>query len=827
MIFKSLSALYQRSILVLNENEKRWNISPFWFGFYFVLIVGLIVYLVLPLFLPHLFNEGILIFFPDPQFYHQLALQTAQLPWLDFSFLPEKQFPAGILAFLYKVTGISKPVIVLPILGLLAGLTIRGIASCLDALGVRGRWWPILIGVLFTVTPTSLSWMIYPFKDAFIVPGVILIAWAFIAVSLKRALARHFISLIIGSIVVFSNKSNLAELFFLGAFFAFLLTFKKREGKKSRLSFFALSLIIFGSLGYLNIGLIDVSTYQNSNRWKSIPGGDIVNKPLMALAASRDKFLIDKSYGSTNFLTDVHLEGGLDTILFLPRALQLVLLEPFPWRESAREGTRGILFTLVQLEMLLVYASLFFLLFVGKKNWTTAVLVCLVLSLPVLVALGVAYPNIGIINRYRFPFLILIKMAGLAALWNSSRFKWPGRLLMWVDPPEIAREKKKVLFLVPDDVTFIIQRLVMAQGVQKAGYDVHIAAEDTGVSDKIRELGFTFHRLDLNRGGLNPFADFKPFLKLVFFLSKQRPDILQCVSIKPVLYGATAGTIVGLKRIVCLVNGLGYAFEGNNFKGKIVKRIAMALYRNALALPGIRVIFQNPDDRAYFIDNELVAANKTLLIRGSGVNMEKFKTTPQPNNPRPVILFVGRLLWNKGIKELVEASRILKLEKLEFNLKIVGGPDDRNPEAVPEAYLKSLHEEGIIEWVGRQSDMPKFYREADIVCLPTQYKEGLPLTLLEAASTGRTLVATDVPGCREIVRNGVNGYLVPPKSISELADALRILIKSSELRKKYGEKSAQIVKEEFSAEIIQMQLVSTYESLLNDSSPRADNLVHV
>jgi glycosyltransferase involved in cell wall biosynthesis len=322
---------------------------------------------------------------------------------------------------------------------------------------------------------------------------------------------------------------------------------------------------------------------------------------------------------------------------------------------------------------------------------------------------------------------------------------------------------------------------------------------------------------------MNPFADFKPFMKLIFFLAKERPDILQCVSIKPVIYGSTAGAVVGLKRIVCLVNGLGYAFEGKNVKGNIIQYIAKALYRNALALPGIRVIFQNPDDRDFFVESKLVDAQKTLLIRGSGVNMQKFAPSPQPNNPIPVVLYVGRLLWSKGIRELIEATKILKSENIAFTLKVVGAPDEKNPEAVPREYLEKLHQEGLIEWLGRQTDMPKFYREADIICLPTQYKEGLPLTLLEAASIGRALIATDVPGCREIVRNGENGILVKPKDIESLRQALATLILDAELLKKYGFRSTEIVQSEFSAEIIQKQLVKVYESLLFDSMPSLDN----
>jgi glycosyltransferase involved in cell wall biosynthesis len=386
---------------------------------------------------------------------------------------------------------------------------------------------------------------------------------------------------------------------------------------------------------------------------------------------------------------------------------------------------------------------------------------------------------------------------------------------MWVDPPVIDRPRKKVLFLVVDSMAFYVQRLVMAKGVQAAGYEVHVAGADAGAVDKIEELGFTFHKMDLNRGGINPFADLIPFIKLVFFLAKQRPDILQCVSIKQVLYGATAGTIVGLKNIVCLINGLGYAFEGNDFKGKVIKKIAIALYQNALALPGIRVIFQNPDDQNYFIENKIVEKEKTVLIRGSGVDMTKFAPTPQPNNDVPVVLFVGRLLKSKGIFDLIEAAKTLKAEGIKFTLRVVGEPDDRNPEAISKEEITKLHKEGIVDWVGRQSDMPKFYREADIICLPTLYKEGLPLTLLEAASIGRALIATDVPGCREIVRNGENGCLVKPKDLKDLENALRQLVTDKDLRIQMGNTSTRIIKDEFSSHIIQAELLKVYLSLIH------------
>lgn len=842
------SALAKQYVEVANlgkrpvEEAARWVASPFWIGLMGVLLLGAIFHLVLPLFAPHLFADGMTIFLKDAHTYHRLALEVAHESWSEFSFRPAGQFPAGILAFLYKLTSIHRPIVMLPLLGILAGLTIRAIASCLDVLGVRGRWWPLVIGISFTVTPTSFSWMIYPHKDAFIVPGVLLLAWTLMSVTLRRIRFRHFFSLLLGGFLVFTSKPYFAEIFIAGTVLALPVAWKypaSQIGRYGRMIFFGFALFLFVLVGFWKGGYSDAGDgvtnsglssqeatsaqktprhHQLKVSWENLPGGLWVNKPLYALAYTRERFLFEREHGNTNFMPETYLRSAKDTLLFIPRALQLALLEPLPWNRTEGGGARQLVHLALKAEMLFVYLSLLFLLVSGRKALTTPVLICLCLALPFLVALGFAAPNIGTINRYRFPFLILIKLAGFAALWAADRKSWPGRLLMWVDPPKTVREKKQLLFLVPDDETFIIQRLVMARSAQAGGYEVHVACPDLGHAQKIREMGFIHHEIDLNRGGLNPIADLFKFIRLVFLLAKLRPDILHNVSIKPVIYGSTAGTIVGLKRIVNLVNGLGYAFERQGLKGEVVHAVAVALYRNALALPGVRVIFQNPDDRQYFIDYRMVEEHKTILIRGSGVDMKKFAPTPLPQTDTPVVLFVGRLLWSKGIRELIQAAQTLKAEGLRFRLLIVGAPDERNPEAVSPAEMKRWHEQGVLEWLGRQSDMPKFYREASIVCLPTNYREGLPLTLLEAASIGRSLVATDIPGCREVVREGVNGFLVPPKNPEKLADALRKLLQSEELRQRFGKASTHLVETEFSSVHVQRQLLAVYDSLFDDAA---------
>lgn len=827
--------------------EKRWVISPFWLGVVFVLITGAVLHLIVPLFAPHLFQDGMTTFLPDIHIFHQLAKDLAGQPLVNFLDI-QIYTPSLVLGLIYKLTGIHQPFMMLPVLAVLAGLTIRLQVSILDLLGVRGRWWPLVIAFVFTVTPTSFSWMIYPHKDAFIVPGFLMIVWALLSAVIQRPRLKHVSALFAGVLLMMSDKAYFAQILAVGILLSAIPILIKRASasiwfKRVGLILGFLVLLVTISINAKNYGVgaeidsniapvakavveVDVTNkkprhLESMAKWESFGGPKILDLPFRRMIYTRERFLYQRPHGDTNFLPELQIASSWDALAFLPRAMQLALLEPTPLRSQWSAGAaRGLVFVSLQLEMLLFYGLLVTLLISGRRLFKTEVLVCLMLAAPFLLALGYAMPNIGTINRYRFPFLLLIKLAGFAALWAADRHSWPGRLLTWVDPPKNLRAKKRVLFLVPDDATFIVQRLVMARAVQEGGYDVHVACPDLGHAQKIRDLGFTHHDIDLNRGGLNPLADVVAFLRLVFFLARLRPDILQNVSIKPVVYGSTAATIVGIRRVVNLVNGMGYAFDKKGLKGTVVYYIAVALYRNALAMPGIRVIFQNPTDRQYFIEHKLVDEHKTLLIRGSGVDMLKFKPSELPHTQVPTVLFVARLLWTKGIRELIGAATQVRADGHDFRLMIVGEPDDRNPDTVPRDVLEKWHKDGVIEWVGRQTDMPSFYLRADVVCLPSKYREGLPLTLLEAASMGRPLIATDIPGCREAVISGVNGILVPPGEVAPLADALTKLISSRPLREQYGRASSRLVETEFSSFHVKRQLLAVYDSLFDDALPQ-------
>ncbi len=803
-------------------------------GFVSSFVFGLIFLLVLPAIFPDSFTFGITNLLKDPQVFHLQAVEASRLGWSQWQLRPHGQFPSGLLAVFYKLLGFQHPVVLLPILSLMAGLSVRLTAAILDILGVRGRWWPVILSLILTITPTSFSWMVYPHKDAFIVPGFLLLAWALLAASIRKVLIRHYVAALSGIILICLNKQYFAEILLIcfSLIFPFLLLQKAQL--RSRIQRLGLLVVILTALVFaVRTNQSNYSTHGQSVSgysiedsaprhekivalWKPLKHFSFLDNKLRALSYTRERYLVRYNAGNTNYREDIQLDSANKAIAYFPHAIRLSFLEPVPWRYNWSGGwSRGVVFTALQLEMLLFYFLVAALIFAGRKAWNTQVLICLALALPFMLIFGYAVPNIGTINRYRFPFIMMIKIAGFAAIWASSRNQFPGRIIKWIDPPRDAGfsgEKKKLLFLVPDDETFLIQRLQMGKAALAGGFEVHVASQDSGRGEKIRQEGFVFHSLDLNRGGLNPIADIFAFTRLVFFMARLRPWLLHNVSIKPVLYGSLAAGIVGIPRTVNLVNGLGYAFERRGLKGKIISLIATIFYRNAMAFPGLKVIFQNPDDRQQFLDERLIDENKTLVIRGSGVDTSKFYASPQPNNPAPEVLFVGRLLKAKGLEHLVEASKILREKGIIFKIIVVGEPDERNPDTITQQQVSSWEEEGLIEWKGRQNDMPPIYRNADIVCLPSYYREGLPLTLLEAASSARPLVTTNNPGCREAVTDGITGFLVPIKDPQKLSEALEKLLLYPALRQKMGEAGRSKVEAEFSGEHVKRQLLAVYRS---------------
>jgi glycosyltransferase involved in cell wall biosynthesis len=371
---------------------------------------------------------------------------------------------------------------------------------------------------------------------------------------------------------------------------------------------------------------------------------------------------------------------------------------------------------------------------------------------------------------------------------------------------------RRLLFIVNDTTFFASHRLPIAVAAREAGFEVALAALDTGRVDEIRAQGIAYHPLAVDRTGVNPLRDVRLFWQLSRLIRTVRPTLLHTVTIKPVIYGGIAARLYRVPSLVSAVSGLGLVFIDQGRKTLLVRRVVRALYRLALGHKNSCAIFQNPDDRQHMVDAGLVPGERTVLIRGSGVDVDAFRPSPPPPGP-PLVIMPGRLLWQKGVGEFVEAARILRRQGVPLRMVLVGEPPAHNRASVPCAKIKTWVEQGLIEAWGHRSDMPQVYTDCHIVCLPSYYGEGVPLTLLEAAACGRPIVTTDMPGCREVVRDGDNGLLVPPRAAEALAEALRALAGDPARRLEMGRRGRERAVSEFALERVVAATLAVYERL--------------
>ena len=351
----------------------------------------------------------------------------------------------------------------------------------------------------------------------------------------------------------------------------------------------------------------------------------------------------------------------------------------------------------------------------------------------------------------------------------------------------------------------------MALGAQKNGYDVHIATPVSEHIHVVESKGFNFHPIPLNRSRINPFAEIKTFFALYRLYKRVCPDIVHHVTIKPVLYGGIADRLAGVHGVVSAISGLGFVFVSSGVLAQLRRFLVKQIYKFALGHNNLKVIFQNPDDCSLFIKSSLIDPNQAVLIRGSGVDTDFFIPFPEPDAGPFVVVMACRMLWNKGVKEFVCAAKQLKKKRIHARFVLVGDIDTDNPGSVPAEKLHKWDRERIIEWWGFKENMREIFRISHIVCLPSYYGEGIPKVLIEAASCGRAVVTTDMPGCREIVRHNKNGLLVPEKNPEALADAILKLVKKPDLRKKMGEYGRKYVESDFRVESVVSKTLDVYE----------------
>jgi glycosyltransferase involved in cell wall biosynthesis len=349
-----------------------------------------------------------------------------------------------------------------------------------------------------------------------------------------------------------------------------------------------------------------------------------------------------------------------------------------------------------------------------------------------------------------------------------------------------AGSPPKLIYLVTEDWYFRSHRMPMARAARDAGFEVVVATRVNTAADRqaIEAEGFRVVPLAWTRGSRNPVRELMEMAAIARLYRQEKPDIVHHVAMKPVLEGGIAAWIADVPAIVNALTGLGAVFIGSGLTVRLLRPAIRVILRVALDHPRSRLVMQNPDDLDLMLRKGLVSPDRAVLIPGSGVDIARFAPSPEPSGP-PTAAIVARMLWDKGVGELVEAARILKQRGVTLRVRLAGPRDDHNPAAIPLATLEGWVREGIVEWSGEVKDIAALWHDTAIAVLPS-YREGLPKSLLEAAASGRPMIATDVPGCREVVRHGETGLLVPPRDPQALADALATLAGDAALRQRYG-----------------------------------------
>jgi glycosyltransferase involved in cell wall biosynthesis len=379
--------------------------------------------------------------------------------------------------------------------------------------------------------------------------------------------------------------------------------------------------------------------------------------------------------------------------------------------------------------------------------------------------------------------------------------------------PLSRNASKKVLLVSNTGWSLYNFRRPLARALTAKGLcPVFVSPNDQYV-EKLRAEGFEWRELEMHRRGLNPLAELLTLYRLKKIYAAEAPAAVHHFTIKCVLYGSVAAKLLGKIAVINSVTGLGHVFLEEGIKMRLLRPIVRTWYRLVLSGRTTRVIFQNPDDLCAFMEFGLIKTDSARLIRSSGVDVERFSPqVRQTKTELPIVLFIGRLLVEKGIFEFVAAVKKLAQNQVKARFVVAGAPDLGNPSSVPQETIEEWKQLGFLELKGHVDQIESLIAESSIVVLPS-YREGVPRTLLEAAAMAKPLIATDVPGCREIVEDGKNGILVPPKNSNALADAISKLLDDPALITSMGTAGRQKVLAEFNDKDIAQAMLDVYGEL--------------
>lgn len=380
------------------------------------------------------------------------------------------------------------------------------------------------------------------------------------------------------------------------------------------------------------------------------------------------------------------------------------------------------------------------------------------------------------------------------------------------------RSKPKLMYLISEDWFFCSHFMERALAARDAGYDVVVMARERTHGAKIRAAGLRLLPANFARSSLNPVREIALLLRIYLAYRRERPDVLHHIAAKPILYG-TLAALASLRNspIVNAPVGMGYVFSSRQPLARVLRPLLRVGYRLLLNPRTSRVIFENLNDARELVENGYVRQADSIVIRGAGVDVQKFRPTSTPPPGPPVVALVGRMLRDKGVYEFVEAAHRLHDAGSDARFVLIGAPDFENPASIPREELRCWHGHRGVEWWGRQEDMVCTWHQVHIACLPS-YREGLPKALLEAAACGLPIVTTDAIGCREVVQNRANGFLVPVGDVSALAAAVNLLICDAGLRERMGRQSRMRAVREFSSGQVNSETLAVYRSLVGGAT---------
>ena len=351
----------------------------------------------------------------------------------------------------------------------------------------------------------------------------------------------------------------------------------------------------------------------------------------------------------------------------------------------------------------------------------------------------------------------------------------------------------------------------LIKSIRENGYRVVVLASVDNYTEKLKEIVDEFHEIKLDSSGVNPIKDTYLIFQIFSICKSIKPTAILNFTIKPVIYGTLASRLFGGAPVINTITGLGTAFISSGFANKVAK----FLYKFTFKYSHL-VFFQNPDDQQFFRQLKIITKNNTKLIPGSGVDLLKFRPVENKKRDDIKILFIGRIIADKGIYELIESARIIKKEYSNVTFILMGMLGVKNKTSISKNEVDNWINEGLIEFIPFQDDIRSFLGDSDLVVLPS-YREGTPKTLIEAASMGKPLIATDVPGCREVVQDGINGFLCQVKSPVSLADAIKKFIELDYSYKiEMGLKSRELAEQKFDVHKVNNCYINELNKIKNE-----------